>query len=257
VNYQDIFPLKIAVWDIRYLLLHLARSPTELFQKVPDNSNSSVNPIGLVRRALPPNLPIEIKEVIPRLKDGGAYVKFSHKPGTTEEEIESALQSYQDEHAVNPWFNPLRSVRSFRVRGRPWMEDLYRFPSQSIRVEFMPAADGTQPVELSQESLYALFRQYGKIGEIISQPSDSKVVPRYAEIYFIKLRSATVAKSCLHGFKAFEADGGGKAGTQLSISYQKRMKAHAIRDWIVNHPRIVIPLIAALIAGLSVIIFDP
>lgn len=61
----------------------------------------------------------------------------------------------------------------------------------------------------------------------------------------------------MHGYTVNESHGGGKLGTVLRISYEKRQKARWFVDWITSHPRLVIPLVAALVAGISVTIFDP
>jgi hypothetical protein len=61
----------------------------------------------------------------------------------------------------------------------------------------------------------------------------------------------------MHGFVVEEVLGGGKDGTKLRMSYEKRIKSHSIWNWLTSHPRIVVPVIAALIAGISVIVFDP
>lgn len=66
-----------------------------------------------------------------------------------------------------------------------------------------------------------------------------------------------MAKNCMHGYLVSEAEGGGKAGTILRLTYEQRIKAHWIRDWLVSHPRVVIPAMAALVAGISIAIFDP
>ena len=66
-----------------------------------------------------------------------------------------------------------------------------------------------------------------------------------------------MARNCMHGFIVGETLGGGKNGTQLRISYERRVKPHSIWNWLTTHPRIVVPVIAALVAGISVIIFDP
>lgn len=124
-------------------------------------------------------------------------------------------------------------------------------------VEFVPPEPGAAPEELPEEVLYSLFRRYGKIADIIPQPADSKITPRYAQIGFPLLRDTIMARNCLHGFILSEAQGGGKNGTKLRLSYVKREKAHSIWNWITSHPRIVIPIVAALIAGVSVMIFDP
>lgn len=121
----------------------------------------------------------------------------------------------------------------------------------------MPPAPGATPEELAEETLYSLFRKYGKIADIVPQPADSKVTPRYAQLAFPLVGDAIMARNCMHGFIVNEALGGGSNGTKLRLSFEKRVKAHSIWNWLTNHPRIVIPVLAALIAGLSVVIFDP
>lgn len=158
---------------------------------------------------------------------------------------------------MKPWFSPFRRIRTNLVVGRPWLEDLHRFPSSQIKVEFVPTSPGLDAAELSQETLYSLFRKYGKLAEISSQPSDSKVLPKFAVVDFARMRHAIMARNCLHGLKISEEAGGGKTGTVLRLSYAPKMKAHWIRDWIVGHPRVVIPIVAALIATFTVAVFDP
>jgi hypothetical protein len=167
------------------------------------------------------------------------------------------ISRYLKEKPMKPWFNPFRRVRSNLVVGKPWVEDLHRFPSCQIKVEFVPTNPGLEAAELSQETLYSLFRKYGKLAEISSQASDSKVLPKFAYVDFARLRHAIMARNCLHGMKVAEEAGGGKTGTVLRLSYAPKMKAHWVREWIVSHPRVVIPAVAALIATFTVAVFDP
>ena len=163
-----------------------------------------------------------------------------------------------EKHPIKPWFNPFRGVTAGLVKGVPWLEDLYRFPKSRMRVEFVAPSDGDgSAVELSQETLYSFFRRYGKIAEITQQPSDSKVLPKYAYVDYVSVRDAIMARNCMHGFVVSEVLGGGKTGTKLRLSYEQRVKAHHIWNWITSHPRIVIPIVAALLATLTVAIFDP
>lgn len=124
-------------------------------------------------------------------------------------------------------------------------------------VEFVPKEPGATAAELSEETLYSMFRRYGKIADITPQAWDSKQTPRYATVSFPRLRDAVMARNCLHGSVVADAMGGGKDGTVLRLSYVKRVKAHSIWSWLTSHPRIVIPILAALIAGVSVMVFDP
>jgi RNA12 protein/RNA recognition motif. (a.k.a. RRM, RBD, or RNP domain) len=213
--------------------------------------------MSIIKRALPDKMPLKVTEVMPRLKEGGAFVKFSYDDAVSPTELEGTLKEYLREQPIKPWFNPFRTVRAFLVQGRPWIEDLRRLPSTKLKVEFLPTSPESSAAELTQETLYWLFRKYGKLTEISSQPSDSKVLPRHAYIEFTRARFATMAKNCMHGFVLVEEAGGGKTGTVLKLSYEAKVKAHWIRDWLADHPRIVIPAVAALVAAISVAVFDP
>ena len=226
-------------------------------KKFHNPSIAVADPVSIIKRALPDKLPIKVTEVIPRFKEGGAYVKFSHEDAIEPKEIEATLAEYLRENPIRPWFNPFRRVRAALVRGRPWVEDLYRFPSLRLRVEFLPTAPEAQAAELTQETLFTLFRRYGKLADIKAQPSDSKVLPKYALIDFSRVRFAVMAKACIHGFNVTEALGGGKTGTILKVSFERMAKPHWIWDWMMTHPRIVFPIVAALVAGMTVAIFDP
>lgn len=213
--------------------------------------------MAMVKRAIPENAPLTVTEVIPRFKDGGAFVKFSYPAGTTPQEIEQMVIANLKEKYLRPWFNPLRPVKANLIRGVPWLEDLYRYPSSRLKVEFVPTKAGGQAQELAQEQLYQLFRRFGKLAEISSQASDSKVLPRFAYLDFARMRNAVMARNCMHGIKILEEAGGGVGGTQLRLSYEQKIKAHMIRDWIMGHPRLVIPLAAALLGTIAVAVFDP
>lgn len=54
-----------------------------------------------------------------------------------------------------------------------------------------------------------------------------------------------------------EEAGGGKAGTQLRLSFEQRLKNHWIWNWLASHPRVVIPAVAALVTTITLAIFDP
>lgn len=47
-----------------------------------------MDPINLVKRAIPDEIPMKVTEILPRLKDGGAFVKVSHGPDVTAEDLE-------------------------------------------------------------------------------------------------------------------------------------------------------------------------
>ncbi|KAH8906821.1 hypothetical protein BR93DRAFT_945112 [Coniochaeta sp. PMI_546] len=252
---DNLFPLKFS--PLFWRPWQTDRDLSDLLRKFDNSSLNMMDPMNLVKRAIPEKVPMKVTEIIPRLKDGGAYVKFRHPNEITVDEIEGTLSRLLKERPVKPWFNPFRGVRAGLVRGVPWLEDLYRFPKTRVKVEFVSPTAGADGVELSQETLYSLFRRYGKIAEITSQPPDSKILPKFAYVDFVLLRDSIMARNCLHGFTVLEELGGGKNGTKLRLSYEQRVKPHHIWDWITNHPRIVIPLIAAFLAAFTVVVFDP
>lgn len=237
----DIFPLKTAAFDLRYFITR--------FDKVSFEARIKKNYIPLTLSS--PDSGFRITSIIPQIKDGGAFVKFE---SANPEQVEEAVKAYLKELRIRPWYSPFRRVKAFAVHGKPWVEDLRMFPSTRLRIEFT-GGDGV----LSQEQLYVLFRRYGVIADIIPQSPVSKDLPRYAVVQFSSIRSATAARNCLHGFTAsgLQGNAGGEVAVTMRILYERTTKAHWIRDWIFSHPRIVVPILAAVIATGTVAIFDP
>lgn len=260
--FDNLFPLKLFYGWMNYLLVgRLGRTDedlSKLLQRYDKSSLGLANPINLVKRSIPEDGSIKVTELIPRLKDGGCFVKVSHSAETTPEEVEGKLLKSLQENPIKPWFNPFRRIDVGLVNGVPWLEDMAaRYPTSRLKVEFIPKEPGAEAVELSQENLFAIFRKYGRIGDIVSQAADSKILPKYALVDFASTKDAIMARNCMHGLVVAENMGGGKAGTKLRLSYEQKVKAHHIWDWISSHPRIVIPIVAALLAAITVVIFDP
>lgn len=252
---SDIFPHRLQ-WLLRGPLSHI--QPLEgLLKRINNPDLAASDPFHIAQRSLPPSLDLEIKEVVPRYKEGGAFVKYARKPSISDEDVRFAAQEYLAKRPIKPWFNPFQAADVDLVRGTPWIEDLYRIPSQTLKVEFLPGSSEGPPAELTQEALYTLFRSFGKLLDIQQQPSDSKTEPRYAILRFDRPRFSVMARNCMHGYTASEEDGGGRSGTRFKINYERKIRLSVIKDWIFNHPRIVIPAIAALVAAITVIIFDP
>jgi len=218
---------------------------------------AAADPGAVVEQALPSSLPIKVTEILPRVGEGGVFIKVSYDPSHKSSDIEKAVKTHLKENPIKPWFNPFHKARTFLVHGRPWLEDLYRLPSPRLKVEFVPSSPGQPAEELSQEILYTLFRRYGKVQDIIPQPTESKDLPKYALIHFRKIRHAIMAKSCMHGYTVPAAGGGGDTGTVIKLAYQQKQKAHVVWGWLVNHPRITIPLLLALVGTFTVAVFDP
>jgi len=257
IFFNNIFPLNLQ-WFFRLPGVSGSKAVPRLF-----SSGFSANPGDVLRKAQAKlasadgGPAAEVVEVLPRIKEGGAYIKFTYGPGLSPGSVHEAVSQYVKEKNVRPWFAPLTGVRAGLVMGKPWVEDLYRLPSRRLKVEFLPTDPGGVAADLSQEELYAFFRPYGKLTDITTMPSDSKAVPRYAYLDFSKVSKAVMGKNCMHGYVVSEAQGGGKLGTVLRIGYERKARFKFIWEWLSGHPRIVIPVLAAIIATVTVTVFDP
>lgn len=255
--FDNVYPLSNAIWDFRRIFRLFARGGRIIeHPRLNISTPFLADPLALVKRAIPESLPLKVTEIVPKMSDGGAFVKFTYPSSLTLGEIEGVLREYLKAKALKPWFNPFRRVRGYLVKGRPWLEDLHRFPSPRLKVDFAPSPGGAAS-ELNEETLYAMFRRYGRIERIMAMPEDSKSVTKFAFVQYSRTRHATAAKSCMHGYTVPLEQGGGASGTVLRIGYSYGMKAHAIREWLINHPRITIPLAAALGTTIAVAVFDP
>ncbi|CAG8456689.1 1634_t:CDS:10 [Paraglomus brasilianum] len=236
--FDNVYPLKLNAFDFRSYISRLSRRSLET--KLKQN------------KWLPPEneLPYEFKieGVVPRRKEGGMFVKFTYRVDEASKdialkEIHETVENFVESKSIIPWFN-FYPMRVFLVKGEPLLEDMAgRYPARRLRVIF----EGSDV--LSIDSLYHTFRRYGRIRDITVQPLSIKDTPRFAMIIFTRIRSATSAKSCVHRMVV--------DGTRLSAFYDRVVITNVIYKWMTAHPRISIPLIAALIAGISYIIFDP
>ncbi|KAI8081771.1 RNA12 protein-domain-containing protein [Halteromyces radiatus] len=233
---DNIFPLRMNSFDFRQFVFR--------------NTDRSLE--NVANRCIPTeNLPYNFKllDIIGRNKDGGAIIKFGYQSGDEQKmeaakEIVSKVNIFLEGKRTLAPFN-FRPVRSFLVKGHPFLEDMVRrYPSLRLRVEF-------QGEPVSVEKLYKHLRQYGKIYDIALYPNPAagKDPARYAIVQFTRIRAATSARNCLHGHLIGD--------TRLNILYERQMHTNAVKDWLMNHPRITIPTLAATAAGITYAIFDP
>ncbi|KAL4973200.1 RNA12 protein-domain-containing protein [Aspergillus desertorum] len=253
---NNIFPPRLQ-WFLQLGPLNGTQTYEKALKRINRPHLAASDSLHIIRQVFPQNLDIDIKDVIPRFREGGAFVKYARKSGATDVEVEASIKEHLEKHPIRPWFNPFRQATVAQVQGRPWIEDLYRIPSQRIRVEFHPVVPEGSATELTTEALYSVFRRYGKLRYIERQPPDSKVTPRYALVEYSRPSNAVTAKNCVHGFTIPPEGGGGKSGTRVKIKYERKIRLSMIKDWLLSHPRLVIPAVAALIAAITVTIFDP
>lgn len=240
----DIFPFKLG-WTCRVPFIKL----DERIAKYLEREESSV-----IQRAVPS---INVIKRVPRVIEGGSLVKFAYDPGLNVKDIEFSVRKYLEENPVKPAFWGKRRIKASLVKGTPWIEDLFRFPSSRVKVEFLPTAPG-RTAELSQEELFSLFRPYGRLLNVSAQRPDEETLPRYAYLDFRAVRHAVMAKNCLHGITVQAAEGGGMNGTVLRLGYEPVVKARWMRGWLATLPRAVIPLIVVLVASIiTVVVLDP
>ncbi|KAJ3334144.1 mitochondrial escape protein 2 [Blyttiomyces sp. JEL0837] len=175
------------------------------------------------------------------IKEGGLLMRFTYEGGPVEEAYQ-AIRAHVETRGLRSSFN-FGKINVYPVKGFPFIEDLQSsIPSSRVKVEF----DGP---ELSIESLYKEFRDYGKIDDITIQKGANKDAPKYAHIQFVKIRSATSARVCMQGRKI--------GNTRVSVYYEPAIKQGTVFAFIRDHPRLSLPIILAILAALSFIIFDP
>lgn len=198
--------------------------------------------------AIPEGLRVDFNSVILRPKDGGAFVRYTMREHTgkyhTPRDAEAAIIGQLKKSDYRPWFDPFRRCRVFTVKGVPWIEDLKRIPNKTLKVWF-------EGPTLSQEELYSLFRRYGYIDNIVPPDAASKDPIVYSSVIYASKGSATTAKNCLNGMSVNDK-------TIMHITFAgHRTKLSYLKDFIVNHTRISIPILLALLATVSLWIFDP
>ncbi|CCX06506.1 Similar to Mitochondrial escape protein 2; acc. no. Q873L8 [Pyronema omphalodes CBS 100304] len=206
---------------------------------------------------------IKMEQVYPQGKDGGVFARFTFENAESPDEDILKVRKYLKENKVRRDDTFLRrlqimldfpfwkrhSIKGFKVLGTPWLDDMDRFPSRKLRVEFI---GGNEPPSIvQQEDLYQLFRLYGKIADIIPHATPADDLPRHAMIRFRNVRGATTAKNCLDGYVHQET------GIKLRILYGRGKNTRRILDWIVSNPKLAFPLIIAILGFFAVWVFDP
>lgn len=186
----------------------------------------------------------KVEEFVPLKRDGGAFVKFLVPPTSTVKDltntIEKNIQKNKEESKLMFKFPWTEFPRAYQVKGTPWIEDLSRFPSLKLKVLF--EGEG-----LTEEELYLLFRRYGTIVDIVPPSSSTS----YASVVFKRTDACIRAKNCVTGIKL------NKGKTTLHLQYIPKQRVNYLKDFVVNHQRIAIPVIFALLATIAVLIFEP
>ncbi|TDL27233.1 hypothetical protein BD410DRAFT_740017 [Rickenella mellea] len=235
---DSVFPVRLASWDLRHYLGDLRE---EEFIGRLEAILDSVHTHGF-----------KYLSVEPRIKDGGVFVKFQYDSAAEEDKaaddiVNDLRAAAKTKGGFPSWLN-INPGNAWIVKGQPWREDLNRFASPIMKVSF----DGP---DIREEKLYDLLRPYGRIADLNGPNPAPTGVLRSAMVNFRNVRSATIAHNTLHGLSLPSSSSG--PPTKLYTMYERPIKAHAVRDWMAAHPRIVFPIIFFLLGTLTYTIFDP
>ncbi|KAF8078176.1 RNA12 protein-domain-containing protein [Lyophyllum atratum] len=241
---DSVFPIQIARWDIRH---YIGIFREEFLLNALKDRLDSIKTHDF-----------KVLSLEPHQKDGGVFVRFSYSAGDPEgalKTIESHLAEESAKHGGLPSWLGLRKGSMWLVKGTPWREDMNRFASPILKVAF-------EGPDVHEQSIYQIFRPYGRIQDLTEPGPVPAGTPRFSILTFSRIRSATIARNVVHGFKVQPAicDGphtDNASKTRLRTTYQRPVQAHAIRDWMSNHPKIMLPLLVFLLGTLTYTIFDP
>ncbi|KAJ7286029.1 RNA12 protein-domain-containing protein [Mycena rebaudengoi] len=232
-----VYPIRISFWDLRYYIgafreEYLLGSLRSRLSNVKAHS-------------------FTVTDVQTYRKDGGVFVTFEFTASDRDDGLNTILQELGQEakkHGGLPSWSGIGSRNVWSVKGKPWTEDMGRFASSFLSVAF----DGP---DIRDEQLYELLRPYGQIMSIIPPAPVPAGTLRSSTALFRHLTAATVARNTIHGMEISAP--GSSSPTKLHATYSSPLHAHAIRDWMSKHPKIVLPIIIFLLGSLTYTIFDP
>lgn len=243
--YDSIFPLRSSRADPRALLSRLqSEKPLESLRYTIETEASNIGH------------GFQVVGVEERRKDGGAFVTFAYKTASAADDGKKTLDDIKEK--LSPTLQPfhlsmpslsamlpsalssLTAPRAHLVQGTPWLEDLARYPSRTIRLNFTSGK-----TTLTEQAIWEKLRPYGRVLKLDVDASKGVATAVYA-----RMRAATSARNCLYG--AALAD-----GQTVTIDYVDPLHSHKIWDWLTSHPRIVLPIAAFLLGTLTYAVFDP
>ncbi|RDB21358.1 Mitochondrial escape protein 2 [Hypsizygus marmoreus] len=242
---DSVFPIQIARWDLRHYIGIFRQESLLTALKSRLESVKAHNFTVLTLES--------------HLKDGGVFVRFSYDasdPNKALKTIEAQLKEEAAKHGGLPsWLGGINGGSIWVVKGTPWREDMNRFASPIIQITF-------EGPDVHEQSIYQLFRPYGRIQDLTLPAPVPAGTLRFSTVIYKRIHSATIARNVLHGFNVPSSVGGGphisnETKTRLRTAYQRPVQAHAIRDWMSGHPKIMLPLLVFLLGTLTYTIFDP
>ena len=218
--------------------------------------------------------PIEFQ---PQCKDGGVFVRFSYTPSNTPEDehlskIENSLREESEKHGALPSWLGFGRGTIWLVKGSPWNEVIAYFTP--VLTKWHNSLEGHEPLCISSPQAYIrrprrfrattlrivscafclLFSQlkrsdiseqpYGRIIDLTMPSTVAAGAPRSATVTYQRIYSATIARNVIHGLDLFSPSSSTSlVKTRLRAGYQRPIQVHVIRDWMSNHPKIMLPLL--------------
>ncbi|KAJ3216920.1 mitochondrial escape protein 2 [Dinochytrium kinnereticum] len=178
---------------------------------------------------------------VANVKEGGVLLHFTYEGGSVEEAFQ-VIKNHIDTKGLRSSFN-FAKINPYLVKGEPFVEDIQSsVPTSRVRVEFSGPA-------LTSQQLFTEFRPFGKIEDISLVQVPGKEVKTVGHIQFSRIRSATAARTCLQGRQV--------GSSLITVEYEPPLIRNYVFTFVKDHPRISLPIILGILAGLSIIIFDP
>lgn len=230
IYFDNVYPRATSFWSPAqwYNLVLTNQSREAVRDKIKNFASPADNPIhGL-----------ELRSSIPVKRDGGVFATFLVPHQYTKAQVNAMIQQNTSQESSKSILSYFTKAAAFPVKGYPWIEDLRRLPNKTIVVKFQGPA-------LTEEEIYSLFRRYGTISDIFPVTGSDNT----ARVKYRSFRGAICAKNCVSGIEIHN--------TVLHIQYEKIEQAHLISNFFINHTRIAIPVMIALLSIIAVLIFDP
>uniref|UniRef100_A0A7S4P080 Mitochondrial escape protein 2 n=1 Tax=Paramoeba aestuarina TaxID=180227 RepID=A0A7S4P080_9EUKA len=236
-------------------------------------------------QSLPPLFPskVTVKQVFPRLKEGGAVVKIEPKDTDTLAymSITDVIRDHLLPHLQEEFSSTFREEpRLNSVLGEPFLEDIAEIlPTSRLKVQIVDAGkcpDGSPRfspamVESSgyssfgltksnsmrfsikdKEPLYAVLSKYGHIEslEMFTNPPPKDALP-YAIVTYSQLESAISARTCLHRAPFPQ-------NLSTHMSYLPVPATHSkLYDLATSNTRLSVFIGALFATALTFFLFDP
>ncbi|KAJ3031438.1 UNVERIFIED_CONTAM: mitochondrial escape protein 2 [Siphonaria sp. JEL0065] len=229
--FEGVFPVKLSRWDPRHTYARVYAN-----QLKEDAKKIMIPPPEEFPKAF------TYLNSVSSIKEGGLLVRFLYD-GDKKEAFDTIEKYVEGKGGMRSLLTLGTKLKAHPVEGVPWIEDLRSsIPSSRINLTF-------KGPELPIEQLYNEFRGFGKIDSVVVQPGAAKDSPKVGHIQFLSSRAATSARVCMNG-KVID-------GTTILVSYEPALPRNAIFNFIRDHPRISFPIVLAILAFLSFLIFDP